>query len=331
MKQVILPEISEESLATTLEIISDGIWDWNANTGYVYRSPGWYTMLGYDVNAFENTVFTWESVIHEDDYARVMEHFEHYVTHKSSNYNIEYRCRTKKDDYIWIEDRGRIIEWNDDGSVARMIGAHRNINAEKLLFEKSKQQNLTLQDIVDDQTRSLIDANKKLEIQVREAELSAITDPLTSIANRRHFEVKLSTECARSTRFGEPLSLIAIDIDYFKDINDQYGHATGDLVLINVATILRANVREIDIPTRWGGDEFMLLLPNTPIEEAQKLAQKIRVLISDKKINKYVSVTASFGVVQKGLKEDTMRFTVRADNALYQAKDEGRNRVVFMK
>jgi len=115
MKQVVLPEISSEYLATTLELISDGIWDWNANTGYVYRSPGWYTMLGYDINAFENTVFTWESVIHPDDFERVMAHFDAYITHKSDAYNIQYRCHTKNDDYLWVEDRGKVVEWNDAG------------------------------------------------------------------------------------------------------------------------------------------------------------------------------------------------------------------------
>lgn len=93
MSKVKLPEMTSESLAAVLEIISDGIWDWNANTGYVYRSPGWYSMLGYDAHSIDNTVLTWESLIHKDDYERVMQHFEDYTTHKADIYKVQYRCK----------------------------------------------------------------------------------------------------------------------------------------------------------------------------------------------------------------------------------------------
>jgi len=327
MQQVEIPVLSEDSLAAFLEIISDGIWDWNANTSDVFRSPGWFIMLGYSVGSLENTVFTWESIIHSDDYKRVMAHFENYITHKSDEYKIQYRCRTQSGEYLWIEDRGHIVAWNDDGTVARMIGAHRNIDAEVKLKEQQALENKTLQDIVDLRTVELLKVNRRLAESSAKSKRLAMTDSLTSLANRYCFEQKLHNESARAKRFNEPLSLIVFDLDKFKSVNDTLGHAEGDLVLIKVAEILVSNVREIDIPARWGGDEFVLLLPNTPLDQASKLADKIRGLIGDEMSEENLAVTASFGVVELNKNEDPMRLAVRADKALYHSKDTGRNKI----
>ena len=315
MKQVLIPEMSKQSLAATLEIISDGIWDWNATTGYVYRSPGWYTMLGYDIHSLDNTVFTWESVIHIDEY----------ITQKSKEYNIQYRCRTKLGDYIWIEDRGKVIERSDDGSVIRMIGAHRNINAEKLLLEKFRLKNQSLENMIEERTKELVDINRVLEMKVEEAQRLAITDSLTSVSNRYHFEKVLNREVERAHRFNEPLSIVSIDVDHFKQINDHYGHAIGDMVLIKLTKIIKSSIREIDLLSRWGGDELMIVLPNTVLNDAIDVAEKLRKLVSNTDFNKTINVTSSFGVVQLLQDESSMRFTNRADHALYKSKKSGRN------
>ncbi|MDO7596988.1 MAG: sensor domain-containing diguanylate cyclase, partial [Pseudomonadota bacterium] len=326
MKPVTLPEISEDTLATILEIISDGIWDWNASTGQVYRSPGWFRMLNYDVSELENTVFTWESIIHPDDFNRVMKSFHSYIEHKSDTYKIQYRCRTKDNKYIWIEDRGRVVEWNNDGTVGRMIGAHRDIDAEKILQQQNQRDKENLQSLVETRTEELNKINHQLNIKITEVEQLATTDSLTLLFNRRGFEKKLSNESARAKRFKEPLSLIVFDLDNFKPVNDVYGHSSGDLVLFKVAEVLRQHLREIDIPARWGGDEFLILLTNTTKVHASKLAEKLRVLIAEQPDIKAFSVTASFGVAQLGDDEDPMRLTIRADKALYQSKYEGRNK-----
>jgi len=327
VKKSSLPEISEESLATTLEVISDGIWDWNANTGYVYRSPGWYLMLGYEIDAFENTVFTWESVIHPDDFDRVMLHFDDYITHKSQAYKIQYRCHMKNGDYLWIEDRGKVVEWNDDGTIGRMVGAHRDISTEMLIQQQSEEKNTALKDIIEFKTKELVEINKELARKVSEVQYLAITDSLTLLSNRYQFEKQLKIECARAERFNEPLSLAILDLDNFKPVNDKYGHASGDLVLLDVAKIIRSNIREIDLGARWGGDEFVVLLPNTPLDKAVIFADKIRQLIDNGAPCKEVSVTASIGVAQFEIGEEPLRLTIRADKALYQSKDLGRNRV----
>jgi diguanylate cyclase (GGDEF)-like protein len=120
------------------------------------------------------------------------------------------------------------------------------------------------------------------------------------------------------------------DLDNFKPVNDVYGHSSGDLVLFKVADVLRQHLREIDIPARWGGDEFLILLTNTSKGQASTLAEKLRLLIAQQPDIKAFSVTASFGVAQLGQDEDPMRLTIRADKALYQSKDEGRNKVTSL-
>lgn len=182
---------SEQQLHTLFELISDGIWDWNANTGYVYRNPGWYAMLGYASHSMANSVLTWESVIHPEDYPRVMAHFEAYINQRNERYLIEYRCRCQDGNYIWIEDSGYIIGQNADGSVARMLGAHRNIDAGKRLVAQLEQKNQSLECQVAERTRELSWVNQQLQRQLEENLELAERDALTRIANRYRLEKSL--------------------------------------------------------------------------------------------------------------------------------------------
>lgn len=322
-----LPVFDQPAIEALLEVVSDGIWFWHADTGYVYRSPGWYTMLGYNPHSLDNTVFTWESIIHPDDYPGVMSHFEQYVTGLSDKYEIEYRCRTKNDEHLWIRDRAVIVDRAKDGSVLRMVGAHQNIQAENSLKEMDLYKKQDLQDIIDLRTVELNRLNKKLAEKVKEAELNATTDYLTSLSNRFNFEQRLSAEMARSRRFKEPLSLIILDLDKFKEINDCHGHPTGDEVLVSVGKALLESVREIDLASRWGGDEFALLLPNTSLEQALSVAEKLRKAITHKMQQLNLDSSASFGVVELNQSDSRVDFLRRADTALYQSKSAGRNTV----
>lgn len=317
----------EKTLHETLDIISDGVWDWNANTGYVYRNPGWYRMLGYDVDSLDNTVFTWENIIHPDDYERVMEHFNAYASHQSDHYQIEYRCRTRSGDYRWIEDRGRVVQWNEDGSVGRMIGAHRDIHQQKLAQLALEERNRELNRLVEERTRDLQAANVSLEKKVKEIEAVAEKDPLTGVYNRHRFDKGLRQERERATRYDRPLSLIILDIDHFKRINDRYGHTVGDKVLIGVAQYIEKHIRENDMLCRWGGEEFGIVASDSPLDAARSLAEKLRSSLERAPLYREISVTCSFGVAQFDGSEDVDSFIRRADRALYKAKESGRNRV----
>ncbi|SIR61273.1 PAS domain S-box-containing protein/diguanylate cyclase (GGDEF) domain-containing protein [Aeromonas sp. RU39B] len=324
---ITIQDVDQQVVQTILEVISDGIWDWNANTGFVYRNPGWYRMLGYEPHTLGNTVFTWESVIHPEDLERVMAHFDDYLNGIVPEYGIEYRCKTRQGGYVWIEDRGHIVARNADGSVARMIGAHRDIHARKLLLEQLEQRTYTLEHLVADRTSELQRVNAQLQAQLEENRRLAETDGLTGAANRYAMEKSLQSECDRSQRFNHPLSLLLMDMDNFKRINDRWGHAAGDQTLIGLVALIRPHLREIDLLGRWGGDEFMVVLPNTPLSEAKVVANKIQALLQTHLLVGGERGSLSIGLAQYQRHDTPQQLMVRADRALYQAKRQGKNRI----
>lgn len=166
----------------------------------------------------------------------------------------------------------------------------------------------------------------------------ATLDALTGYNNRHQFEKRLIEVTKTAKRQGTPLCCIMSDIDFFKKVNDTYGHAVGDCVLKNVAKIIKRELRESDIPSRYGGEEFIFLLPHTNLKEATIVAQRLRHAVENKKINieeykiegvKEISVTISIGVSEynKENKDPEMLYK-NADLALYSAKENGRNKVV---
>ncbi|MGF6593307.1 sensor domain-containing diguanylate cyclase [Pseudomonas sp. 2835] len=322
-----LGDFRDEQLQTLLDLISDGIWDWNANTGYVYRNPGWYRMLGYPSHSLDNTVLTWESVIHPEDYPRVMSHFEDYISDRSGQYRIEYRCRCQDGSFLWVEDSGHIIERNQDGSVARMLGAHRNIDDGKRLVEKLQLENLSLEAQIAERTRELSWVNQQLQRQLDENRDLAERDALTLVANRYRLEKVLQQECERARRFRQPLALIIMDIDDFKPINDQYGHAQGDQALIASVERIKVCLRAGDLLARWGGDEFVAVLPGTQREEALQLARQIRQALELAPPVGERLLTMSYGVVEWLEGEGQAQLLCRADQALYRAKAAGKDEI----
>ena len=320
-----LGDINEDVVHAILELVSDGVWDWNANTGLVYRSPGWYEMLGYAPNTLPNSVFTWENVIHPDDYPLVMAHFDDHLNERTLGYHAEYRCRTRSGAYILIEDRGYVIDRNPDGSVARMIGAHRSLEDQRRLLEQLAVRTQSFEAIVAERTAELSRVNRQLQAQVEENRRLAESDSLTGAANRYCLEKILLRECQRAERFRQPLSLIAMDIDDFKLINDSHGHQGGDTVLVEVAQTLQSCLRDTDLLARWGGDEFMIVLPHSTIGGAMERAQQMRERLLQHKPLDLSTLTISFGVVERCADETMTELMSRADQALYRAKGIGKN------
>jgi len=171
--------------------------------------------------------------------------------------------------------------------------------------------------------------NKQLERLLDKLEKMAITDPLTGLYNRRKFHDVLSGEFERTERYLTPCSLVLLDVDHFKKVNDSFGHLAGDAVLKELADILRSSVREVDTAARFGGEEFVLVLPNTTKEDAVFTAERIRERIGKHLFPEvYQTVTVSIGVSgipdRELASEDAL---IRcADFALYRAKEKGRNR-----
>ncbi len=165
----------------------------------------------------------------------------------------------------------------------------------------------------------------------RLVERQASTDGLTELANRRHFEEALAAEISRAERFGGMIALVLADLDDFKQVNDRYGHQTGDDVLRAFADILRDTVRDIDVAARYGGEEFAVLLPQTDLEGAERLAERLRETMAERRLmldpGTSFSVTASFGVAAFPDAPPPAALFAAADEALYRAKSEGKNRV----
>jgi diguanylate cyclase (GGDEF)-like protein len=167
---------------------------------------------------------------------------------------------------------------------------------------------------------------------VEESRWMATTDALTGLLNRRAFLDSTSREVARSKRYGDKLSVVLLDVDHFKQINDRRGHAAGDMVLSALGKLLLHALRTCDIVARWGGEEFVLVLPSTALEGAEEVAERVRALLEDAEIRDgngdKIPVTASFGVAMYALGETLEQVIDRADRAMYLAKSGGRNRVV---
>jgi diguanylate cyclase (GGDEF)-like protein/PAS domain S-box-containing protein len=153
----------------------------------------------------------------------------------------------------------------------------------------------------------------------------ATTDALTGLCNRHRFNELLEQEVARARRYHAPLSLIMFDLDYFKNINDTYGHAVGDQVLQAVAEIIRKNIRATDWVGRWGGEEFMVLCPEATEKDAVFTAEKLRGLVENHTFETVKTITVSCGVTRFKAHDSVDTFVSRADDGLYRAKEKGRN------
>jgi len=165
----------------------------------------------------------------------------------------------------------------------------------------------------------------------RIVERQALVDGLTGLANRRQCEDTLASELARLERFGGPLAVVVADLDWFKDVNDRYGHPSGDAVLREFAQLLRDLVRDVDLAGRWGGEEFLLILPGTDLAGGAQVAERVRLALAGRIVlsadGSPIPVTASFGVAATPPASTAAELFSAADAALYEAKRNGKNRV----
>ena len=169
--------------------------------------------------------------------------------------------------------------------------------------------------------------SKEMKLKNKQLKTLSITDQLTQLYNRLKLDEVLNYEIARSKRDKTPLTVAIIDIDHFKSVNDTYGHQVGDSVLISVSQIMLKNTRSTDVLGRWGGEEFMLILPNTSPENAYEYANQLRQAIATADLNPVNQITVSIGLASCTQYNCASTLVELADNALYEAKENGRNRV----
>ena len=210
----------------------------------------------------------------------------------------------------WYQSQDKIINWPDGRVVKYSIAV-----------------DITELKVVQNQ---LAEAHAELAIKNRELESLSTTDFLTGISNRLSMQNFLDTEMARTRRHGGSAALLFIDIDHFKSINDIYGHQVGDDILLAFAKLIKANIRKNDYIGRWGGEEFIVLCPETDIEQAATIARKMLDVIRGHRFPVAGEVRASIGVSATHPGDTAEALVSRADDALYEAKNNGRDRYEIM-
>jgi len=287
-----------ESLLTLFNESDNVLFEWNNDEKWSisFVSQSVSRLLGYSKSEFENNIdIDYSSCIHPDDLEMVKEEV---LVASSSNKNFfshqPYRIKTKDGAIKWILDNTVIIR-DKNQKITHYLGY--------------------LSDIT------------KIKEYEQKLEILSQTDQLTKIKNRLYTDEIIQQQYYRFLRNEEKCSVILVDIDYFKKVNDTYGHMTGDLVLIEFSNLLSTNIRKSDIIGRWGGEEFLIILPYTDIKKAIDLANKLRLLIENFSFAKIGSITASFGVSEFKSKIGIEELLDNADKALYKSKNNGRNQV----
>lgn len=281
-----------------------GHWYLNLKTQVVVFNPLKLTSLGYAIDEIETPVrfsfFT--SKLHPEDYLKAMNAMRDHMAGKVPVYEIEYRIRHKDGSYKWFHDRGKITQSDEDGSPVLVSG---------IVFDITKQKENEI---------FLLAMNQRLEID-------SMTDPLTKITNRRAIFKELEAQMVACKLNKQPLSIVMFDIDHFKRINDTKGHVFGDVILQSIAQIIQGRMRGLDTVGRYGGEEFLVILPNTTLDNAALFANSIRETIEKHPFPDGQKVTISGGVsLYQG--QDELPFVDSADRRLYQAKSRGRNLIV---
>jgi diguanylate cyclase (GGDEF)-like protein len=196
----------------------------------------------------------------------------------------------------------------------------------KVIEEEKEEQRKLKHEAIEKQHKSFINSQKLKNIN-KELKNISITDKLTNIYNRAKLDESLEYQINYSKRYNETFGLMIIDIDFFKNVNDTFGHQVGDTVLVEFANILKSNIRETDILGRWGGEEFIIICPKSNLEETNIVAKKIKQQIETFKFTKIKKKTASFGITIFKSSDTLATILSRVDEALYKAKDEGRNKI----
>ena len=318
-------DLNKERLELVLEAAGLDLWENDLVTGQVtHKATKTFEELGFTQDEIVTGVQDIFGLFHPCDLDMVKQAVADHVAGVTPQYRAEFRLRSKAGEWIWFANYGRIMDRNSDTPGKRLIGVTFNIHDRKQKEDEIAQIN-----------QQLMEQNKLLQELNTALELLAANDSLTGLANRRALMDLGANECKRSERFDHPLSLLVVDIDLFKAVNDAWGHLAGDRVICAVADACTARKRSgVDIVARFGGEEFVIVLPETDSVSALRVAESLRrevaalsVPVNDEGAR--ISVTVSIGVatLHKGSGLDFEQLVNRADKALYRAKEKGRNAV----
>jgi diguanylate cyclase (GGDEF)-like protein/PAS domain S-box-containing protein len=318
----------DKRYAHAMAASGDGIWDWDMRTDIVTHNVRWCVLMGQQLSRLQHPSALCFELVLPEDRAEVEAKVAAALA-GAGEFRHEYRVRRPSGDEIWVVNRGDVVERDGDGRPIRMVGSTTDFTE----FKRSQDRLLEAQAILETshaQVEALV-AERTDELRRTNEELSLLArnDALTGLPNRMSGNEQLEIEFNRMHRTGEGYSVLMMDLDWFKRINDSHGHANGDSVLQHIAEILQSTVRDSDFVARFGGEEFMALLPATGREGALLLAEKVRLAVESNPVPQLGAVTVSVGVATADITHTSKDLAVQqADSAMYQAKANGRNLVV---
>ena len=279
---------------------------------------------------YKNIIDTSKNIIIINDKKKVLEanqtffkYFKHYKTLEEFRKENSCICSFFVEEEGYLSKGGTMYKWLDTVFQNPDVSHKVKMNIEGKIYYFLVSASLI--DVEREHYSIVFSDITQEEIFKNKLQQSVITDPLTGIYNRRYYHEKIQKEMYKAKRYGLALSVIMTDIDFFKKINDTHGHDVGDEVLKHYTKIIQESLRESDTFCRIGGEEFIIILPHTNKEQAVKIADKLRKTIEQSK--KIIPITMSFGVTQYISGESEDYLFKRVDNALYRAKENGRNRV----
>ncbi len=286
---------SEDRLRLALDGGELGMWDLKVPTDALVVNARWAAILGARLADILPTRVAWEARTHPEDLPGLREGFAALIEGRLPLLECEHRLRHQTGHWVWVAARGKVIARDAQGRAARLCGTLRDLSEVRRLTHELRQ---------------LTD-----------------TDPLTGVVNRRYLMRILDRETLRVQRYGRALSLVLFDLDRFRTVNETQGQERGDAVLAAVAAQVGRRLRTSDTLARWSGEQFMILLPETPLAQAAALAESLRVRLRSLPLTEPRPLTASFGVVEYRPEETVDDCLKRLDDLLAEAKEAGRDRV----
>ena len=298
-------EKERKRLENIIDSNNIGTWEWNVQTGETIFNERWAEIVGYTLDELKPiNIDTWLKFIHPEDVEKSTNTLNAHFRGESNQYECEVRMKHKKGNWVWVLDKGKVLSFTPKGEALIMFGTHTDIT-ERKAFER-----------------------KIIEISIR--------DPLTNIYNRRHIFSRLNEIKAKYERNKMDFSIAILDIDYFKRVNDNFGHLAGDFVLQEFTKILDKNIRLFDLLGRFGGEEFIIIMLNCQKDTASLRIEDILKIIRNTNFiyrNQRINFTFSAGISDSCDKEfenlNLDGLIDSADKKLYLAKKLGRNRIVI--
>ncbi len=298
-------ESQQERLKNIIMGTRLGTWEWNVNTGETVVNERWAEMAGYTLEELQPiSIMTWLKLANQEDLEKSNAQLQKHFKGELEYYECEIRMKHKSGRWIWVMDRGKVTEWDDREKPLRMFGTHTDITDTKIMQRRIEQ--------------------------------LSIRDPLTNIFNRRYIFERLDALLAEFRRNHGYFTVSLLDIDYFKRINDEFGHLAGDQVLRDFTRIIRTNLRPYDLLGRYGGEEFLVVSINSKKEQTKAIIERILESVTNRVCtckDREIHLTFSGGLADcfdySRDQVSVEKIVKKADDRLYAAKLSGRKQIII--